>query len=261
MKVISFCIYGSNDKYCKGLDENLKLMQKNLNDYNAFIYVGDNVPDHWIKCYKSYEFVTLFFTNQTGLGNRISRFFAIDHNDIDIAIVRDTDSRLHERDIWTIRQFETSSFTFYTIRDHPEHRAFILGGLWGIKKDCISSKIEDLYKQYNSNNLIFNDVQHDQNFLRDKLYSLVKDTMIIYTFNEKMRMTQNENIMKIPLNIINDDFCGLVIIYNDLGQEIKEYKWNYGYECIVCTKMCGPNKCVKCYNVIYCSKNCQVADY
>lgn len=261
MKVISFCIYGSNNKYCKGLDENLKLIQINLTDYNAFIYVGDNVPDHWISTYKSYQFVKLIYTERTGHDNMINRFFAIDHEDVDIAIIRDADSRLHERDIWCIKHFETSSYKFHTIRDHPEHRALILGGLWGIKKGCIDISIQDLYKQFNSSNKSFNIVQHDQYFLRDIVYPLVYSNMIVYAFNERMKMLQNENLLKIPLEVINDNFCGLAIKYDESGNEIKEYKWNYGYECIICKKFCGPNKCGKCGQVIYCSRECQVNDW
>jgi len=261
MKVISFCIYGSNDKYCKGLDENLKLIQSNLPDYNVFVYVGNDVPSNWLEQYKTYEFVKLIYTNRIGHDNMINRFFAIDQENVDIAIIRDADSRLHERDIWCIKQFEKSFYTFHTIRDHPEHRALILGGLWGIKKDCINISIQELYKKFNASNQTVNKIQHDQYFLRDIVYPLVSSNMIIYVFNERMRMLQNEQIIKIPLEVINDDFCGLAIKYDELGNEIKEYKWNYGYECCQCNKFCGPNKCGKCGKVIYCSRECQVGDW
>lgn len=261
MKVISFCIYGSKDKYCKGLDENLKLIQTYLLNYNAFIYIGDNVPEHWISIYKSYNFVTIIYTGRIGHDNMINRFFAIDNDQVEIAHIRDADSRLHERDIWCIKEFEKSSSLYYTIRDHPEHRALILGGLWGIKKGCISSLIQELYTQYNSSNQTINKVQHDQYFLRDIIYPLVCSNIIIYTFNQRMQMVQNENIIKIPLEVINDNFCGLAIDYDNLGNEIKEYKWNYGYECVVCKRPCGPSKCGKCGKVIYCSRDCQVGDW
>jgi hypothetical protein len=259
MKVISFCIYGSNDKYCKGLNENLKLIQLNLSDYDVFIYIGNNVPLLWIDLYKSYSFVHLFYTNRIGHDNMINRFFAIDNNNVDIAIIRDADSRLHSRDIWCIKNFETSNFLFHTIRDHPEHRALILGGLWGVKKE-LNLHIEKLYNKYNINNIEINKIQHDQYFLRDIIYPLVKNNIIIYVFNEKMKMRENENIIKIPFNVIDHDFCGLSITYNN-NQEIKEYKFHFNYECNKCNKFCDLNKCSKCNNVIYCSKECQIKDW
>lgn len=272
MKVISFCIYGSKDKYCKGLDENLKLVQTYLPDYNVFIYVGQgckeslnlfesDVPDHWINTYKSYPFVKIIYTGRIGHDNMINRFFAIDNDKVEIAHIRDADSRLHERDIWCIKEFEKSSYSFYTIRDHPEHVALILGGLWGIKKGYINLSIQDLYTRYNYLNLTINQIQHDQLFLQDIIYQLVYSNMIVYTFNVRMQMIQNEHIIKIPLDVINNNFCGLAIDYDNLGNEIKEYKWNYKYECNQCGKFCGPNKCGKCGKVIYCSKECQVGDW
>lgn len=258
MKVISFCIYGSNDKYCQGLNENLKLIQSNLQDYLAFIYVGDNVSESWITQFKSYPFVQIFFTNINGMYNRCQRFLAIDNDNVDIAVIRDTDSRLHERDIWCIRHFENSSYKFHAIRDHPDHGALILAGLWGIKK-TINLNIQKLLDKYLLINNNINYVQYDQYFLRDIVYPLVNTNMIIYTFNERMKMKQNETILKIPLNVVNDDFCGLAITYDDIsGQEVKEYKWNYGFECNVCNKFCGSNKCGKCGTINYCSRNCQV---
>jgi len=226
MKVISFCIYGSKDKYCKGLDENLKLMQLNLTDFNAFIYIGDQVPTHWIEKYQTYDFVKIFYTNRIGHDNMINRFFAIDENDVEIAFIRDIDSRVHDRDIWCIRHFEKSQYMFHTIRDHPEHRALILGGLWGIKKECLNISIKELYLHYNTTNETLNIIQHDQYFLKDIIYSLVYKNMIVYSFNEKMKMIENEIIKRIPFNVIDDNFCGLAITYDEDGNEIKEYKWD-----------------------------------
>lgn len=261
MKVISFCIYGSSDKYCKGLDENLKLMESNLPDYNAFVYVGDGVPEHWIVKYQTYPFVKLIYTGRIGHDNMINRFYAIDETHVEIAVIRDADSRLHSRDIWCIRNWEQSEFKFHTIRDHPGHRALILGGLWGIKKDCINFKIQDLYTKFNSSNQTINKIQHDQYFLRDIVYPLVCLNTIIYVFNEKMRITSVEQICKIPLEVIDDNFCGLAIKYSESGEEIKEYKWTYGFECDRCGKFCGPTKCGKCGLAFYCSRECQVLSW
>lgn len=261
MKVISFCIYGSKDKYCKGLNENLKLVQSNLPDYNVFIYLGDGVPAQWINTFKSYSFVKIIETGRVGHDNMINRFYAIDESEVEIAIIRDADSRIHDRDIWCIKNFENSSYLFHTIRDHPEHRAFILGGLWGIKKGCVQVKIQDLYNQYNQLGQTINKIQHDQYFLRDVIYPLVCSKTIIYVFNERMRMGLAEHIIKIPLEVTNDDFCGLAITYDDSGNPIKEYKWNYGYECVQCGKFCGPTKCARCGLVVYCSRQCQVSGW
>jgi hypothetical protein len=229
MKIISFCLYGNLKKYCKGLYENLKIIQDKLSDYNSFLYISSDVDEEWINKYKAFSFVKVFITNFTGHDNMISRFFAIDEEDVDIAIIRDADSRLHDRDIWCIRDFEKSSYMFHTIRDHPSHRAFILGGLWGIKKGCLPNKItiKSLYNKINPRNEVVNKIQFDQIFLKKIVYPIIHSKMIVYTFSEKMKMNDFENIKIIPLQIINNNFCGLSIYYDENEEEVKEYIWNY----------------------------------
>lgn len=260
MKVISFCIYGSKDKYCKGLDENLKQIQTNLPDYNAFVYLGNDVPEHWVEKYKLYPFVRLIETDIKGMYNRCQRFLAIDDQDVDIMIVRDTDSRLHERDIWCIRSFENSNYQFHAIRDHPEHRAYILAGLWGIKKSQ-GLVIKQLLEKYFITNSNIEYVQYDQYFLRDIVYPAVISNGVFYVFNEWIRLNPNEQIVKIPFDVIDDNFCGLAIDFDESGNHIKEYKWNYNSQCVHCRKPCGPNKCGKCGQVTYCSRQCQLASW
>jgi protein O-GlcNAc transferase len=222
MNVISFCIYGSSEKYCRGLLDNLEIISIKLPNYHIFIYIGNDVPEEYIIKYNSYKFVRLIFTNSIGLNNRIHRFFAIDDPDVNIAIVRDTDSRLHERDLWCIKHFVDSEYTFHTTRDHPQHQTLIMGGLWGIKKGCLQSSIGELYNRYNNNHT--DSVQHDQYFLRDVIYPLVWKNIIVYVYNENMKLVKNENIFKIPFKVENHTFCGYIIDWVN-GIETKICKW------------------------------------
>lgn len=215
MRVISFCIYGSEQKYCKGLLENIEIIKNKLPDFYIFIYVGNEVPEYYINLYKDYNKVKLFFTNINGYNNRIYRFFAIDETDVDVMIVRDVDSRIHNRDIWCILHFINSKYYAHTIRDHPEHRTQIMGGLWGLKKGLLNKKMKDIYLQYNKNEIDHNEVQYDQIFLKEILYNGVVKYMIVYLNNIKLRLRHDENIFLIPFKIINNQFCGQVVEYNN----------------------------------------------
>ena len=142
--VFSFCIYGNQRKYCFGLYENLLIIQDKFSDAKIFIYVsGQNVPDTYIELYESFPNTKLFFNPSQE--NMVDRFFALDDADpeIDIMIVRDADSRIHQRDIWCINDFIKSDFICHTIRDHAGHHRPIMGGLWGLKRKY-------LYKHYYS---------------------------------------------------------------------------------------------------------------
>lgn len=216
MKVVSFCIYGSNEKYCRGLLENIEIITDKLPDFHIFIYVGDNVPKEWIDKYNKSDKVKLIYTNRIGHDNMINRFLAIDEPNVDLMIVRDADSRIHDRDLWCIYHFIHSGFAAHTIRDHQFHVTQIMGGLWGLKKNVLNGKtISELYSLYNSKNVVVNQVQHDQYFLRDMLYNLIKPNLIIYGLYSDLCFGRDENFLIIPFPVKNNDFCGQVIDYRN----------------------------------------------
>lgn len=215
MNIVSFCIYGSNDKYCRGLLENIEIIIKKLENFHIFIYVGDNVPKQWIDKYSEYDKVKLIYTNRIGHDNMINRFLAIDEDNVDLMIVRDADSRIHDRDLWCINHFIHSNFGAHTIRDHQYHTIQIMGGLWGLKKGFLNKPIRELYSLYNSSNTVVNQIQHDQYFLRDILYNLIKHSLIIYGLSIDLCFGPDEHFLIIPFPIKNDDFCGQVIDYRN----------------------------------------------
>lgn len=215
MKVVSFCIYGSNDKYCRGLLENIDIIKNKLSDFHIFIYVGDNVPEQWITRYNEYDKVKLIHTNRIGHDNMINRFFAIDEENVDVMIVRDADSRIHDRDLWCVHHFIHSNFLAHTIRDHPYHVTQIMGGLWGLKKGLLNKPLKDLYLLYNSKNSVVNQIQHDQSFLRDLIYNLIKNNLIVYVSSNNLVFDGGVKHLFIPFPIKNGDFCGQVIEYKD----------------------------------------------
>jgi protein O-GlcNAc transferase len=224
--VISFCIYGSNKKYCKGLCENLEIMKNHMKNFYAFIYVAPDVPESYIETYKSYEFAKLFYTNISGAYNMMKRFLAIDEPDVQVMIVRDADSRLHNRDRTLIEHFVNSSYLFHAIRDHPFHHKEIMGGLFGIKKGAISVKMTDLIKKHNptdSPNGVHYD--YDQEFLRIHIYPIVKDKMIVYVYHPNMKK-HGETVKIIPFLLENQDYCGLAIDYDEFGNETRPYEWS-----------------------------------
>lgn len=215
MKVLSFCIFGSNEKYCRGLFENIEIIKNKLSSFHIFIYVGNDVPEEWIKKYSEYDKVKLIYTNRIGNNNRINRFFAIDDDNVDMMIVRDADSRIHDRDIWCINHFMYSEFGAHTIRDHPYHSIQMMGGLWGLKKGFLNKPIKELYRLYNPENIIAS-IQHDQYFLRDVIYNLIEKYLVVYISLHELIYRENSTThLFIPFPIKDNDFCGQVIEYNN----------------------------------------------
>lgn len=222
MSAFTFCIYGSNPKYCEGLIRNLETIQATYPDFKVIISAGSDVPESYIAKYKSFSNVSLTQYKITGHRLMCYRFFAIDDDSVHTMFVRDADSRIGHRDKWCINRFiSDSKHKIFTIRDHPEHGTQILGGQWGMKK-IPGFSMKALYglflKSFNGN---LDSYQVDQIFLRELIYKPFKTHFVAYVSNCAF---PGEDIEPIAVEKKDKyDFCGNVIDYDSTGREYYVY--------------------------------------
>ena len=124
-KVFSFCLYGSDDNYYTGLLENIEIIKQYYPDFEIYVYKGI--------CEKEWpiEGATVISTEREGAVNMLYRYLPLKF--AQIGFVRDTDSRITERDRWCIDDFLKSDKDYHIIRDHFWHKSKIMGGLFGWK--------------------------------------------------------------------------------------------------------------------------------
>jgi len=102
------------------------------------------------------------------------RFEAIDEPDVELMMLRDVDTQ-----IFAVEEWIKSGKLLHIMRDHPWHRYYIQGGMFGVRKSDISwiDKIESQCSKGNYN--------YDQIFLSDVIYPLYKDNCMIHaSFNK-----------------------------------------------------------------------------
>lgn len=138
MKVVSFCLYGTDDKYRVGLEKNLALMPAG---YEMWVYVGSDVTVDY-----DLPGARIIRCDTTGQRMMFERMNALDHPDVEIVFFRDADSRILERDLWCMRKFEESDAQLHIIRDHYWHKSKIMGGAWGARK--IPFRMETAWKAW-----------------------------------------------------------------------------------------------------------------
>jgi hypothetical protein len=102
------------------------------------------------------------------------RFLAAEDGDV-IMISRDTDSRLNLREKKAVDEWLASGQDFHIMRDHPYHKTEILGGMWGCRRGILEG-IGGMMDNYKKGDFW----QVDQNFLREKIYPLVKDRSFVH---------------------------------------------------------------------------------
>ena len=164
MKVFSFCLYGTASYYYTGLLENIRIIQQYYPDFSIHVYLGECDPSWVIP-----DGVTVIRTGKAGPINMLFRYKAL--ADADVGFVRDTDSRITERDRWCINRFLESSYTYHIIRDHVWHRSKIMGGMFGWKESRMVEFDENHPSGYG----------YDEGVLSDELYPAIRDRALIHT--------------------------------------------------------------------------------
>lgn len=214
VNVFSYCLYGpENPRYYPPMLTNIQLIQAHFPTWNVYVYVAPDVPQTMLDKLASYPNVVVKQTGITGAKNMIERFFAIDEPEVDVMMVRDADSYVHHRDRWAIRSFLSTAYDAHTIRDHEQHTARMMGGLWGIRKSA-GLRIRDLYASYTEDTSLGHRVAHDQNFLMDVVYPRVINRLLVHY--SKGPVFKGETAFPFPFQWSSDFFCGRTeVVYQD----------------------------------------------
>jgi protein O-GlcNAc transferase len=208
VNVFSFCLYGPNNpRYYIPLLENIQIVAQYFPGWKVYIYTGTDVDPEYIKVLQSYSNVVLRPTGIRGEANMIRRFMAIDEPDVDIMMVRDADSLIHWRDRWAIGRFISQpEYVAHTIRDHVDHTARLMGGLWGLRKSA-GLVIADEYAMFKNNPVDFG-IAHDQNFLSAQIYPKVLTRLFVHYSNGRTRAGEAGEAF--PFAWSSDLFCGRI---------------------------------------------------
>jgi hypothetical protein len=206
MKIISFSLWGQEERYFIGAFKNCDLAKKWYPGWECFFYVRSDSKKEYIERLKSYDNskVIEIDSNDDRRG-LFWRFIPAFDKSIDVTIVRDCDSRLSERESLAVSEWLNSDLPFHIMRDHPYHNTEILGGMWGVKnRDIDLGEIltMDIISQY------LDKYQEDQRYLREKIWPIVRLNSMIHDefFGGKVFPSTRKNY---------DDFVGQQYDLND----------------------------------------------
>lgn len=228
VKVFSFTLFGSQDKYCKGLLKNIALIEEKFPGWEVWVYCGDGVPEDFYLTLSQHPCVKLIPTGVEGMENKFYRFFAIDDPSVEVAIVRDADSRVYERDQACIQEFLESEKFVHIIRDHPNHHHRMMAGMWGIKKEavkhCLGGRPIASYFQEWKASQPANGFWSDTEFLCKDLYVHFMGDCLIH--DETQRIDSPFWKRPFPTPLIGDHFIGQVYEFGPNGDELCKFKYN-----------------------------------
>jgi len=169
-KIISFSLWGSNPVYAIGAVRNAELAKEIYPDWICRFYIGKSVPVEIIDSLVKKNNTEVFIMNEAGdWTGMFWRFYPASEPDVEVVISRDTDSRLNLREKAAVDEWLAGDKDFHIMRDHPYHTTEILGGMWGVRGSLLSN-MTSMILDYTKGDFW----QVDQNFLKERVYPLVK---------------------------------------------------------------------------------------
>jgi hypothetical protein len=130
---VSFCLYGSNPKYTEGAIRNAEIASGIMPNWKPVFYLGSSVSERVENRLRDLGAKIIRVWEEEDPAAMLWRYRAIEIEDSDLVIFRDTDSRLSTRETNLVEDWVASDKDIHIIRDHPDHKSAILGGMWGGK--------------------------------------------------------------------------------------------------------------------------------
>jgi len=175
-RVISFGLYGANDKYIIGAYRNAELTPSVFPGWVMRVYHDNSVPQASLDKLSSMGVELVKMKGGEGaIAGMFWRFLVADDISVDRYIIRDTDSRLNEREARAVDAWIESGKAYHVLRDHPSHSAAaISGGLWGGTRDA-EMKMAQRMASHPKHDYI-----QDMSFLASSVYPFILDRMIAH---------------------------------------------------------------------------------
>ena len=174
-KIIAFSLWGDNPKYTIGAIKNAELAKDIYPDWTCRFFTGTSVPNEIISKLKEFDNTEVIEMEEEGnWAGMFWRFMVADEADT-VMLSRDTDSRLNPREKAAVDEWLRGDKPFHIMRDHPYHKTEILGGMWGCRMGVLNG-VNKMMEGYAKGDFW----QVDQNFLREKIYPLIKDKACVH---------------------------------------------------------------------------------
>lgn len=201
MNVISFSLWGEQQKYTTGAIKNAQLAKILYPGWTCRYYCAESVPKETIKKLIRYSHVEIVPIPGDGDWSYAANRFLCFNENIDFILTRDTDSRLSIREATAVQEWIKSGTKAHIMRDHPFHSTPVLAGMFGIKGNIINNMHDLLNKPKNY-------YHYDQDLLTKHVIPLIQDDCTIHDefFDKK----------PFPTPRIGSGFVGESFDHNDI---------------------------------------------
>jgi protein O-GlcNAc transferase len=157
-RIISFSLWGQEPRYTTGAIRNAALALRYYPGWVCRFTVGSTVPAFVIRELEGLGSQVIQRDEPGDWAGLFWRYAAVRPED-EVVVFRDTDGRPGEREQAAVAAWLASGHIFHIMRDHPQHRMPILGGMWGVRVDKLPDRgafLRDLpvVARYNADQLL-----------------------------------------------------------------------------------------------------------
>jgi hypothetical protein len=176
LAVLAFSLWGRAPRYLAGALRNAELARALYPGWVCRFYVGASVPAATVMALAARPNVEVVVMDEPGDWRGLFwRFLAAADERVDVALFRDTDSRLGARERAAVDAWLASDRAVHIMRDHPWHATDILGGMWGVRAGALWD-IRTLIARHEPESRW----QADQDFLRARVFPRVRDQALVH---------------------------------------------------------------------------------
>jgi len=205
-KIISFSLYGSDNKYTHGALCNAEIAKQIFPDWTCRFYCGESVPPQVIELLKNYDNTEVILMKEDGsFSYMMWRFLPVDDEDVEVVLSRDTDSRLSHREKFCVDLFMESDYLLHSIQDHSCHDN-IMGGMWGMKKND-RIVMMDMIDDWEGGLEYFS----DQDFMRYRVKPIFSDSVLTHCSHHQRNF---------PIEPKNNHYVGEIFPGDNYGRPI-----------------------------------------
>jgi hypothetical protein len=187
MKVISFCVFGQQEVYLRGVCENLRRIPEIYPGWQAMVFTEADRNFRFLKACRALGAEIILKPPVAGAGGMFWRFEPVDDPRYEAVIVRDADSLVSKREQAAVDEWLRSPAVLHVMHDSHHHWDGpwpVLGGMWGAKRGAfpIQSSFHHLLKWWQANRGPF-EYFADQWFLKRYVWPHVRRTGLIHSSN------------------------------------------------------------------------------
>jgi len=196
MKIFSMSVYGSNPRYIQGALKQTELCEKFFPGWQIRIYT-DNAQNLANIAHRA-DIIEV----TDGTSGVFWRFRPLFESPQNIVVVRDSDSRITQREQMAVNEWIQSSQDFHVIKDHQAHYEWpVNAGMFA----CKGKLSDDLFNSmvHAQNNHYYTS---DQVWLRDHVWPQKQSTALVHSMNAPGWFSQSRSQLINPYSFIGNGY-------------------------------------------------------